>query len=81
MADALLGVAFEKLTSLLQSEFSTISKLKSKAENLSTTLGYIKAVLDEPKVNATNILSRIQPTTNFENVFLKLHSEQRERFV
>ncbi|XP_039690656.1 putative disease resistance protein RGA1 [Medicago truncatula] len=47
MADALLGVVFQNLTSLLQSEFSTISRIKSKAEKLSTTLDLINAVLED----------------------------------
>ncbi|RHN56482.1 putative P-loop containing nucleoside triphosphate hydrolase, leucine-rich repeat domain, L [Medicago truncatula] len=47
MANALLGVVFENLMSLLQNEFSTISGIKSKAEKLSTTLDLIKAVLED----------------------------------
>ncbi|RHN56542.1 putative P-loop containing nucleoside triphosphate hydrolase, leucine-rich repeat domain, L [Medicago truncatula] len=47
MADPFLGVVFENLISLLQNEFSTISGIKSKAENLSTTLVDIKAVLED----------------------------------
>ena len=47
MADALLGIVFENLKSLLQNEFSTISGIKSKAEKLSTTLDLIKAVLED----------------------------------
>ncbi|RHN56535.1 putative P-loop containing nucleoside triphosphate hydrolase, leucine-rich repeat domain, L [Medicago truncatula] len=45
MAEALLRAAFEKVNSLLQSEFSTISGIKSKAKNLSTSLNHIEAVL------------------------------------
>ncbi|GAU47687.1 hypothetical protein TSUD_245770 [Trifolium subterraneum] len=47
MADALLGVAFENLMSLLQNEFSTISGISSKAQKLSTNLELIKAVLED----------------------------------
>jgi hypothetical protein len=47
MADALLGVVFQNLTSLLQNEFSTISEIKSKAEKLSITLDLTKAVLQD----------------------------------
>ncbi|KAK2376390.1 putative disease resistance protein RGA1 [Trifolium repens] len=47
MADALLGVVFQNLTSLLQKEFSTISEIKSKAEKLSITLDFTKAVLQD----------------------------------
>jgi hypothetical protein len=42
MADALLGVVFENLMSLLQNEFSTISGIKSKAEKPSTFLKMLK---------------------------------------
>ncbi|CAJ2652433.1 unnamed protein product [Trifolium pratense] len=47
MADALLGVAFENLMSLLQNEFSTIYGIRSKAQKLSNTLDLIKAVLED----------------------------------
>ncbi|WJX58279.1 hypothetical protein P8452_43749 [Trifolium repens] len=47
MADALLGVAFENLISLLQNEFSTIFGIRSKAQKLSTTLELIKVVLQD----------------------------------
>ncbi|WJX58284.1 hypothetical protein P8452_43754 [Trifolium repens] len=47
MAEALLGVAFENLLSLLQNEFATISGIKSKVQKLSTTLDLIKAVLED----------------------------------
>ncbi|RHN64620.1 putative P-loop containing nucleoside triphosphate hydrolase [Medicago truncatula] len=47
MVDAILGVVFHNLTSLLQNEFSTVSSIKSKAENLSNTLDLIKAVLED----------------------------------
>ena len=47
MADALLGVVFEKLMSLAQHEFATISAIKSKAQKLSTTLDLINAVLED----------------------------------
>ncbi|WJX58384.1 hypothetical protein P8452_43847 [Trifolium repens] len=47
MADALLGVAFENLISLLQNEFSTISGISSKTQKLSTNLELIKAVLED----------------------------------
>jgi len=47
MADALLGVVFENLTSLLQNEFSTISGINSKARKLSDNLVHIKAVLED----------------------------------
>ncbi|CAL5189679.1 unnamed protein product [Lathyrus oleraceus] len=47
MAEALLGFVLENLTSLLQNEFSTVFGIKSKAEKLSTTLGLIKAVLED----------------------------------
>jgi len=58
MADALLGVVLENLMSLLQNEFATISffflkefatisRIKSKAEKLSTTLDLIKVVLED----------------------------------
>ncbi|XP_058756472.1 putative disease resistance protein RGA1 [Vicia villosa] len=47
MAEALLGVAFKNLMALLQNEFSITSQIKSKAEKLSTTLGLIKAVLED----------------------------------
>ncbi|RHN56572.1 putative P-loop containing nucleoside triphosphate hydrolase, leucine-rich repeat domain, L [Medicago truncatula] len=47
MADALLGVVFENLTSLLQNEFSTISGIKSKVQKLSNNLVHIKAVLED----------------------------------
>jgi len=45
MTDALLGVVFENLTSLLKKEFAIVSGIKSKAQKLSTTLELIKAVL------------------------------------
>nr|AHG28983.1 NBS-LRR protein [Cicer arietinum] len=47
MADPILGVVFENLTSLLRNEFSTLSGIKSKAQKLSTTLDLIKAVLQD----------------------------------
>jgi hypothetical protein len=47
MAEALLGVVFENLLSLVQNEFSTISGIKSKAQKLSTTLDLINAVLED----------------------------------
>jgi len=47
MAEALLGVVFENLLSLVQNEFATISGIKSKALKLSTTLDLIKAVLED----------------------------------
>ncbi|GAU31717.1 hypothetical protein TSUD_215180 [Trifolium subterraneum] len=47
MSEALLGVVFDNLLSLLQNEFSTISGIKSKAENLSTTLDLIKVVIED----------------------------------
>ncbi|GAU28687.1 hypothetical protein TSUD_215940 [Trifolium subterraneum] len=47
MVDALLGVAFENLMSLLQNEFSTISGISSNARKLSTTLDLIKTVLED----------------------------------
>ncbi|GAU10067.1 hypothetical protein TSUD_422220 [Trifolium subterraneum] len=47
MADALLGVAFENLISLLQNEFSTIFGISSKSRKLSTTLELIEAVLED----------------------------------
>ncbi|CAJ2652579.1 unnamed protein product [Trifolium pratense] len=47
MVDAILGVVFHNLTSLLQNEFSTISVIKSKAEKLSNTLDLTKAVLQD----------------------------------
>jgi len=47
MTDALLGVVFEKLMSLAQHEFATISAIKSKAQKLSTTLDLINAVLED----------------------------------
>ncbi|GAU31699.1 hypothetical protein TSUD_215000 [Trifolium subterraneum] len=55
MTDALLGVAFENLMSQLQNEFSTISRISSKAHKLSTNLDLIKAVLeDAEKKQLTN---------------------------
>jgi len=47
MAEALLGVVFENLLSLVQNEFANISGIKSKALKLSTTLDLIKAVLED----------------------------------
>jgi len=47
MADPFLGVVFENLISLLQTEFSTISGIKSKAQKLSDNLVHIKAVLED----------------------------------
>jgi hypothetical protein len=47
MVDAILGVVFHNLTSLLQNEFSTISVIESKAEKLSNTLDLIQAVLQD----------------------------------
>jgi len=47
MADALLGVVFQNLMSLVQNEFSTLFGIKSKAQKLSTTLDLIKAVLED----------------------------------
>ncbi|AES88483.2 putative P-loop containing nucleoside triphosphate hydrolase, leucine-rich repeat domain, L [Medicago truncatula] len=47
MADALLGVVSENLTSLLQNEFATISGIRSKARKLSDNLVHIKAVLED----------------------------------
>ena len=47
MADPLLRVLFENLTSLLRNEFSTISGIKSTAQKLATTLDLIKPVLED----------------------------------
>jgi len=47
MADALLGVVFDNLKSLLQNEFATISGINSKAQKLSGHLDMIKAVLED----------------------------------
>ncbi|GAU31716.1 hypothetical protein TSUD_215170 [Trifolium subterraneum] len=47
MAEALLGIAFENLNSLLQNELSTLFGIRSKADKLSTTLDLIKAVLED----------------------------------
>ncbi|KAK2430218.1 putative disease resistance protein RGA1 [Trifolium repens] len=47
MAEALLGVVFENLLSLIQNEFATISGIKSKAQKLSNTLDLINAVLED----------------------------------
>jgi len=47
MAEALLDVVFKNLLSLLQSEFATISGIKSKAQKLSNTLDLINAVLED----------------------------------
>jgi len=47
MADALLGVVFDNLKSLLQNEFATISGINSKAQKLSDTLDMIKAVIED----------------------------------
>jgi hypothetical protein len=47
MAEALLGVVFENLLSLIQNEFATVSGIKSKAKKLSTTLDLINAVLED----------------------------------
>ncbi|KAK2430354.1 putative disease resistance protein RGA1 [Trifolium repens] len=47
MAEALLRVVFQNLTSLLQNELSTMFGIRSKAEKLSTTLNLIKAVLED----------------------------------
>ncbi|KAK7321309.1 hypothetical protein VNO77_31822 [Canavalia gladiata] len=47
MAEALLGVVYENLFSLIQNEFATISGIKKKAERLSSTLDLIKAVLED----------------------------------
>ncbi|AES79733.1 putative P-loop containing nucleoside triphosphate hydrolase, leucine-rich repeat domain, L [Medicago truncatula] len=63
MADPFLGVVFENLMSLLQIEFSTIYGIKSKAENLSTTLVDIRAVLEDAE--------KRQVTDNFIKVWLQ----------
>jgi len=63
MVDPFLGVVFENLISLLQTEFSTISGIKSKAQNLSTTLVDIKAVLEDAE--------KRQVTDNFIKVWLQ----------
>jgi len=47
MADALLGVVFQNLMSLVQNEFSTLFGIKSKAQKLSRTLELIEAVLED----------------------------------
>ncbi|RHN55326.1 putative P-loop containing nucleoside triphosphate hydrolase [Medicago truncatula] len=47
MAEALLGVVFENLLSLVQNEIATTFGIKSKVEKLSTTLDLIKAVLED----------------------------------
>ncbi|KAK7321310.1 hypothetical protein VNO77_31823 [Canavalia gladiata] len=47
MAEALLGVVYENLFSLIQNEFATISGIKKKGEKLSNTLDLIKAVLED----------------------------------
>ncbi|WJX58288.1 hypothetical protein P8452_43758 [Trifolium repens] len=47
MADALLGVAFQNLMSLLQNEFPTMFGIRSKAQKLSNTLDLIKVVLED----------------------------------
>ncbi|GAU25715.1 hypothetical protein TSUD_216450 [Trifolium subterraneum] len=47
MTEALLGVVFENLLSLIQNEFATISGIKSKAQKLSTTLDLINVVIED----------------------------------
>lgn len=47
MAEALVGIVFTNLLSMVQNEFSTISGIKSKAQKLSTTLDLIKVVLED----------------------------------
>jgi hypothetical protein len=47
MVEALLDVVFKNLLSLLQSEFATISGIKSKVQKLSNTLDLINAVLED----------------------------------
>ncbi|CAJ2652431.1 unnamed protein product [Trifolium pratense] len=47
MVEALLEVVLENLVSLLRNEFSTISRIKSKAQNLSNILELINAVLED----------------------------------
>ncbi|KAK2430215.1 putative disease resistance protein RGA1 [Trifolium repens] len=47
MGEALLEVVLENLISLLRNEFSTIYRIKSKAQNLSNTLELINAVLED----------------------------------
>jgi len=59
MAEALLGVVFENLLSLVQNEIATTFGIKSKVEKLSTTLDLIKAVLEDAERNKSQIaLSR-----------------------
>ncbi|XP_057453748.1 putative disease resistance protein RGA1 [Lotus japonicus] len=47
MTEALLGAVFEKLISLAQNEFATMSGINRKAEKLSHTLELIKAVVED----------------------------------
>ena len=47
MAEALVGVAFENLLNLLQSELATFLGVKQNTEQLSSNLELIKAVLDD----------------------------------
>ncbi|KAJ1437611.1 Virus X resistance protein-like, coiled-coil domain [Sesbania bispinosa] len=47
MAEALLGVVFENLSSLIQNELATMSGIKEKAEKLLSTSELIKAVLED----------------------------------
>ncbi|XP_057441522.1 putative disease resistance protein RGA1 [Lotus japonicus] len=47
MAEALLGAVFEKLLSLAQNEFATMSGIQGKAKKLSNTLELIKAVVED----------------------------------
>jgi hypothetical protein len=72
MADALLGVVFQNLTSLLQKEFSTISEIKSKAEKLSITLDFTKAVLQdaEQKQITDNCSMKIYGFSNSKMQFM-----------
>ncbi|XP_057441685.1 putative disease resistance protein RGA1 [Lotus japonicus] len=53
MAEALLGAVFEKLLSLAQNEFATMSGIKGKAKKLSNTLELIKAVVEDAEEKQT----------------------------
>ncbi|XP_058747850.1 putative disease resistance protein RGA4 [Vicia villosa] len=54
MANALLGVVFKNLSSLIQNEFATIFGIEKKAQKLSATLELINAVLEDAEHKQLN---------------------------
>jgi len=65
MVDAILGVVFHNLTSLLQNEFSTVSSIKS------NTLDLIKADAEQKQVADRSIKVWLQQLTFLDECLIK----------